>query len=188
MGYIYKITNLFNNKSYVGLTNRSNPKHRFWEHLKPSRVKVSALSSAIIKYGKENFKFEIIEETNELEIREQFFIKELNTLSPNGYNLTTGGENPKFTEAELQRRSDFMKGRPNYNKGITQSKEWSEKRVANRRKPVIGTNKDTGEIIEFIGSTQAANYFGAKNGSLIHACASGKKATAYGYKWKYKNG
>lgn len=44
--------------------------------------------------GLENFTFEVIEEVDNslLNDREIFWIKECNSLSPNGYNLTTGGE------------------------------------------------------------------------------------------------
>lgn len=92
--YVYKITNLINNKQYIGITN--NLKKR-WDNEKllpkdPKRRQ--QIQMAIHKYGKENFKFEClyeglsIEEASEKEIQ---LIKELNTLIPKGYNVALGG-------------------------------------------------------------------------------------------------
>lgn len=83
---IYKITNNLNNKCYIGQS--VHIERRFSEHCFPS--KKSQISLAIQKYGKENFSFEIIEECSieELNKREQFWIKHYNSLSPNGYNIT----------------------------------------------------------------------------------------------------
>ena len=62
--------------------------------------------------GLENFVFEVIEEVDNslLNEREIFWIKEYNSLSPNGYNLTTGGEGtpgfsrPQTTEEKVKRK------------------------------------------------------------------------------------
>lgn len=95
---IYKITNLINNKVYIGLSidikerwraHRSRP---FQSNCKQYN---SHLYRAIRKYGLENFKFEIIEECNpeNLEDREIYWIKYYQAKNPNfGYNLTDGGE------------------------------------------------------------------------------------------------
>lgn len=93
-GYIYKITNLKNNMIYVGQT--INPEKRWQKHLSVAKSDYKYKSyfyNAINKYGKENFKFEIIEEcdANLLDERESFWIDKLNTITPNGYNLTPGG-------------------------------------------------------------------------------------------------
>lgn len=91
---IYKITNAINNKSYIGQS--IDPQHRFVSHC--SRAKNdndnSPIHSAIKKYGKENFKLEILEWTEDYNKREKELIKEYNTLSPNGYNICEGGEEP----------------------------------------------------------------------------------------------
>lgn len=54
---LYKITNLLNNKHYIGVTSR-NPNERFSEHKKSSSN--SFISKAIRADGIENFSFEII--------------------------------------------------------------------------------------------------------------------------------
>ena len=87
---IYLITNLENNKKYVGLTKFSITE-RFHQHLKRGFV----LTEAIKKYGENKFFIELIEEVDtagrayELE---QYYIKEYNTKVPHGYNLTDGGD------------------------------------------------------------------------------------------------
>ena len=54
---VYKITNLVNSKSYIGITKR-NPKIRFNEHFSN---KNELLYKAKEKYGRESFALEIIE-------------------------------------------------------------------------------------------------------------------------------
>ena len=93
MGFIYKITSP-SNKIYVGQTKKQVPEKRWKEHCWESRSgKTHALSNAIRKYGAENMKFEVIEECPDdmLNEREHYWIEKLNSLSPNGYNLRSGG-------------------------------------------------------------------------------------------------
>ncbi len=88
--FCYKITNKINNKSYIGIT--INFDRRIKQHQNMNSD--SLIHKAILKYGKDNFTYEIlkedlsIEDAEEMEIR---LIKEENTLSPNGYNLAKGG-------------------------------------------------------------------------------------------------
>lgn len=88
--YIYKTTCLITGKSYVG-------KHM----VKTDKVDKNYLGSgkllkyAIEKYGRENFVQEILEFTQSEEqnsIRERYWIAELKTQKPNGYNISPGGE------------------------------------------------------------------------------------------------
>jgi len=81
---IYKTTNLVNGKFYVG-KDAKNSKHYYGSG--------TILNHAIKKYGKKNFKKEILEyckNLEELDIREKYWISELNAVSL-GYNLTDGG-------------------------------------------------------------------------------------------------
>lgn len=94
---IYKITNKINDKMYIGQS--VHIKNRWQEHkskafLPDDKSYNSALHSAFRKYGLENFLFEVIEECelSDLDNREKYWIKTLNTLSPNGYNLISGGQ------------------------------------------------------------------------------------------------
>lgn len=89
MGVIYKAVNKINGKSYIGQTN--NLKRRIKEHIK--REDGTAFHAAIMKYGEENFDWEIIEECPEEELndREIYWITYFDTYS-NGYNSTRGGQ------------------------------------------------------------------------------------------------
>lgn len=92
---IYKLTNKITGKSYIGQTILKNPWRRIRTHFlsSPSKKRYY-INNAVIKYGKENFSWEIIdkadtqEELDHLEIK---YIREHNTLTPNGYNEKTGG-------------------------------------------------------------------------------------------------
>ena len=114
MGCIYKITNCINQKSYIGLT-INNAETRFKKHKSMIYSNgCSALYEAFKKYGVENFIIETIcfsSNKKELMNLEKHYISELNTLSPNGYNLTSGGENCKVTDETKKKISKSLKGR-----------------------------------------------------------------------------
>ena len=93
---IYKITNLTNNKSYIGqsvniqgrwtneCTRAFNPNSNSYN---------TPLSRALRKYGINNFSFEVVEECakDELDTKERYYIYLYQTLVPLGYNVATGG-------------------------------------------------------------------------------------------------
>lgn len=89
---IYKITNLINNKVYIGQS--INIESR-WTHHKNYETNKShyPLYCAFKKYGIENFKFEIIElcSIDKLNTQEQYWINFYDSYK-NGYNLTIGGQ------------------------------------------------------------------------------------------------
>ncbi|MGE4523032.1 MAG: NUMOD3 domain-containing DNA-binding protein [Acetobacter sp.] len=125
--YLYKITNFLNDKSYIGITN--NPDRRLREHCGAKTPdNSSAISSAILKYGKENFSFEVILNStrNECSKYEYDLTLALDTIAPNGYNLKEGGLN-NFTVSDETRLklSKAHKGRSPPNKGKP-GKKWSE--------------------------------------------------------------
>lgn len=104
-GIIYKITSP-SGKVYVGQTVRSFEK-RMQEHKQESSC-CTTVSRAIQKY-KDQMKYEIIEDNvpqEQLDEREIYWIKELNSLAPNGYNCTTGGQ---FTREYTQEVKDRMR-------------------------------------------------------------------------------
>lgn len=91
--YIYKITNMINNKCYIGQT--KDYKKRFQQHKtchsdsEPNKV----LYKAIKKYGVENFTFEVIDEGENYNELEKYWIQYYNSYK-HGYNETLGGEEP----------------------------------------------------------------------------------------------
>ena len=110
---VYKLTNSVNGKAYVGQTTRS-MKERWCNHCSSSKLKHrSALKAAIDKYGKNSFSIEIIDTAsslNELNEKEIKWIKELNTISPNGYNLDGGGNNKNVHPATRKKLSLAQNG------------------------------------------------------------------------------
>ena len=94
-GIIYKITNIATDKIYIGQTIHKLA-YRWNNHIKAAkRGSKTYFHKAIRKYGKDSFIIEQIaeasskEELNRLEIT---YIQKYNSLVPNGYNTSTGGE------------------------------------------------------------------------------------------------
>lgn len=88
--YIYKATNKINGKSYIGKTNNIGSRVR--QHL-TCKQKDSIFHEAIIDYGINSFVWEFIECVKSNEVAadlERKYIKEFNTLIPNGYNESRG--------------------------------------------------------------------------------------------------
>lgn len=109
MKAIYKITNKLNNKIYIGQSN--NPQHRWISHLSHAKnnddIGKSALYDAIRAYGKENFNFEIIGWFKDYNEKEKYYIKLYNSLTPYGYNLSEGGEEPPHKYGEEHHNSVY---------------------------------------------------------------------------------
>ena len=90
--WVYKITNLINQKCYVGITN--NIKKRWIQHKNYKDKKENKpLYSAFKKYGISNFKFEVIEEgissPEVLGDKERYYIKFYKShITQKGYNVT----------------------------------------------------------------------------------------------------
>lgn len=105
-GYIYKTTNLIDNKIYVGQHKVSNDQ---FDSTYFGSGKI--LLEAIDKYGIDNFRCEVIEWCDtfkELNEKEIFWIKELHATERNiGYNICTGGQGIPGLFGELN---------PNYGK------------------------------------------------------------------------
>lgn len=108
---IYKFTNKINNKAYIGQS--VNIEHRRQQHISSAYYSKSntyntVFHQAIRKYGSENFNFEILTicKIEELDILEKYYIQRENSMVPNGYNMTSGGENARsynslFTEDDI---------------------------------------------------------------------------------------
>lgn len=174
MAYIYSITNLQNNKLYVGKTSQSNPYDRWKQHLQLARNKdnISEDNSvhsmpivrAISKYGADNFKFRVLEECTEESVneREKHYIEKYNTADGVGYNCTYGGE------------------------GISKPKKyWSNHPQS---KPVSCYTLDGEWIRDYESVGLAADDKGnGKGKSPINFCIKGKTSQAFGYRWSLKD-
>ena len=114
--YIYKITNLINNKVYIGQS--VSPKIRWSRHKSDARLnkKADHLYRAMRKYGEDNFMFEVIDEVvtlseaDELEVQIISIYNSTNRVF--GYNKAPGGQGKRLVSEETrQKLSKAAKGR-----------------------------------------------------------------------------
>ena len=215
MGYIYKITNLINNKEYIGKTSLT-IEERFKRHIIDSRKRESEkrpLYDAFNKYGIENFIIEKVEECSDdlLNEKESYWIKYYNTFH-NGYNATLGGDGTTLI--------DYDKIVNLYNQGLTlkeirketghdvewmskilQSKGFSaediqKRKTKNQEKRVFRRNKKTNEILDVFDSVSKAAAWIIENkyskdtisGISAHICQCCNKIrkSAYTFNWSYE--
>lgn len=110
---IYKIINKLDpDKVYIGQTTQT-LRNRWVRHLN-SHSRCSYLHRAIKRYGAENFIIEQIDTANtqnELNEKEQYWIKYYDCIAPKGYNLTSGGEHPVFSEETRRKIGEIHKGK-----------------------------------------------------------------------------
>jgi len=145
MSGIYKITNLKNNKIYIGSSININ--RRIVEHKRKLRKNIHhspKLQNAYNKYGSENFHFESIEfcERNNLINRENYYLKILNPE----YNISLDASAPmmgrKHSKSTIKKLSKWKrpKGKKHHLYGISLSKTHI-KRIVKSRSWYKHTNK-----------------------------------------------
>lgn len=92
---VYKTVNLLNNKIYIGQDSNNNPNYIGSGLL---------LTKAIKKYGKENFKKEVLEcclDKQHLNNQEKYWISYFDSTNPiKGYNISEGGTGGKLVKVE----------------------------------------------------------------------------------------
>ena len=171
---IYKITNKVNGKSYIGQTTNS-LLIRWYKHTHKSS-RCLAIHSAIEKYGKDNFTIETIDTAStkeELNEKEKYWIEFFNTISPNGYNLKTGGNNCTYTEESLKRMSDGIK------------KHWKNTPFPTS-KPVFQFTLDGSLVREWSSATTAASTLGISQPEIFRCCEKqNHHKSAGGFMWSY---
>lgn len=138
-GVIYKFQNKLNNKIYIGQSREE--KRRYERHVN-CKEPLYELDRAIKCYGIENFTYEIIESFESYNIdevntwmdeREEYYIKEFNSLYPNGYNLLSNRKHPEFSEITKERISTSCLGINNGFYGKKHSEE-TRKRMSESAK------------------------------------------------------
>ena len=211
MAYIYQITNDVNQKIYIGKTENSIEK-RFKDHCwdaSRERNEKRPLYNAMRKYGVEHFHIELIEETNNPEEREVYWIEKKQSFK-NGYNATIGGDGRKYIDYDLvvktyqdlqniklvakqlhHDESTISKILKEKNIDIKSSIEWMRE---NRGKKVGQYDLNDNFIQSFDSRGLASKYLidnhyttsvaiDAVAGRIGQVC-NGKRKTAYGFKWK----
>lgn len=204
MAYIYKIENQLNHKMYIGKTNYTNPQKRWKQHLADSQNpnrNHRALYRAINKYGADNFTFEIIEETDNPEEREIYYIAQYNTYHF-GYNETLGGDGASYLELPeqdickyylmphtLSETSQYFNHDLStirqvlckYNIPIISGQEINKQKFS---LAVAKLDKKTGEILEIYPSVSEAERQNNCHTHIKDVC-HGKRKSAGGYGWRF---
>jgi len=136
---IYKTTNLFNNKIYVGQHFTSTDDGYLGSGLKIIR--------AIKKYGKENFIRETLEFCTSFNVDEKefFWIDNLDTTNPEiGYNISPGGNGKgRISEESKKKMSENhadVSGKNNPNFGKKWSNEQKQKQSSKIKGRYVGVN------------------------------------------------
>ena len=97
MAYIYQITNDINNNVYIGKTEQTIEK-RWKEHCMDynrERNEQRPLYAAMKKYGIEHFHIQCLEETENPNEREIYWIEQKQSFKY-GYNATLGGDGRRY--------------------------------------------------------------------------------------------
>ena len=121
---VYKITNNITGDFYIGSS--KNIENRWANHRSPSVWKLHPnvkLYKAMAQYGRDNFTFEIIEKTDNLKEREQYYIE---CLKPSYNNYRAQGwDTDRYKEADKRSYKEWYKihrdERLTYNKAYNQA-------------------------------------------------------------------
>lgn len=102
-GFIYIIRNTVNQKVYIGQT-RTSVEQRWKEHLRHAKNGDQLINRAMKKYGTDKFYVETLEicSLDILDEREIYYINLFDSTDKiKGYNVSLGGNTPKFKEKSL---------------------------------------------------------------------------------------
>ena len=212
MAQIYKITNLINNKVYIGETIRSLDS-RWREHkheaLKEGHGYNYPIHLAIRKYGLDNFKIETLETCSD-DIRferESYYIKLYSShLHSKGYNIVLNGSGAiLYSSEDIQNAWDEGLGineiaiRLGCHKSVVSKRLRSLGVSENEIKARIGANPSlrqgqpiyqytlSGEMIkQWPSASECARQMGYSQAAISNVCRQ-EQYSAYGYLWKLVN-
>ena len=181
---IYKITNIINNKCYIGLSNNL---HKRIEHHKYTLINNQHyneyLQRSVNKYGIDNFTFEILFkkefiDRNNLNLLEQTFISIFNSFKE-GYNQTSGGDSALEISNETKLKMS---------KSCFERKMWKEnKSILYResiKKPIKVINLETNEEYKFKSILEACKYFNVHSRKVYRVLKGIRKSTK-GLRFEY---
>lgn len=165
---VYAIVNLINRKKYIGSTN--NLRKRWGNHKSTLRRNISSnkfLQKEWFKFGESSFKFVVLEYTEELKDKEQFYLDNNKNL----YNICTKA----FSNLGTTYDDEFKKRVSEVHKG----------KIAPNRRSVIQYDLKMNYINTYKSLREAATAIGISY-TYISMVASGKKKQGKGYIFKYK--
>ena len=122
---VYKITNNITGDFYIGSS--CNIKYRWLSHKAPStwiRCPNSRMYQDMAKYDLSNFKLDIIEETDNLKEREQYWIEQLNPTY-NNYRAN-GRDFERYRKVQKEYKKEYVKTEK-YKKYKESQKEYQKK-------------------------------------------------------------
>lgn len=217
-GIVYLIENQVNNKKYVGKTYQT-LQNRWKEHCKTAKrdeAQHRPLYRAINKYGIENFSISIIEQTDNLEEREKFWINYYNSYAE-GYNATLGGDGRpyiSYTNEEIIEKYNQTKSIQETAKFFEIDRDsvslrlkaagidipiggdiYNDKRLW-KASQILQFSLDNNFIQEFASMSEAANFLITNNITKsqvkhivtnIGRCCKNQRKSAYGFIWKIKD-
>ena len=164
---IYKITNLVNNKCYIGAHATKDENDRYFGS-------GTLLKQAIKKYGKSSFKKEILEVCSSQEhmyLRESELVNTSFVESELTYNIKLGGRGGKGSKKSESHKEAIRKSIiENYKKNPNKIK----RKGAGRKFPE--DSKQVFETVEKYGFREAANILSASYESIRHRYYRYKKA------------
>jgi group I intron endonuclease len=142
---IYLILNLINHKMYIGKSLKddiTSRKSRPYFHLNGKQSHSKLVFAASKKYGIDNFLVLVIHKENcskeKLADLEKYYIQHFNTISPNGYNISSGGDGGntgKRTEESKKKMSESNKGKHSGPKSEEHKRKISESNLVAQNTP-----------------------------------------------------
>lgn len=199
-GIIYKITNLYNGKCYIGKS--ENPfTRRYTGSQSFAKTHNWALKKDISVYGFSNFNVEIIIDNlhnKELEEAEQFFIQIYNSIYPYGYNLISPYLGAFFSEEIRNKISASVRAAKS-----VQSHPWKGKKLSteirqkmkdghkNKSHPksrsILQIDIITKEILKSYSTISEAEKYTGIDHRLISKACSKTNGQSNGFIWRYND-
>lgn len=184
---IYKITNLANNKIYIGSTNNFTiRKQNHLYQLRHNKHNNIYLQRAFNKYKESNFKFELIKNCNEnnLLLEEQFLINNFDSTNPlKGYNIckiagrTSGVECSDIKKVKISNANKKV-----YRNGFTETHiinlKKSYKKCPRNNKKIFQYDLNLNLIKIWNSGAEASRFFNKSSGSICRLAQKGRIITS----------
>lgn len=183
--YIYRITNLINKKTYIGQhtvrEGRTITSDTYWGS-------GNLIGAARKKYGKENFKKEILvsgeftkDEINTLEIE---YISKERSIGKAEYNISDGGESP-FINAEFAKYAASKTDYSKVSKSLKDFHKNNEEFVKERAQKIADIKKSKGYSFKTKGTT--GYKFSDESKKKMSELKKGELNSSFGTHW-FTNG